>query len=539
MLDKSLNCFAGIVLLVFAGSHFLMLAVRSPAQESLNTVFPFLADQAISLFAGILELATAAICLKYRGRNFAYLAVLTFMAVVLWYRWALAFTGAIHDCQCLGILRRALHLSKSQERFAPIIVLILLASTMLPWVFRLIARAGRRLPITFRPASTATVLVITFLSHLSYSQETVQITGYYDTSRFNSQTGKQYTDLTNHVAFTYTLSGQQWSIYSTNLATEGWTVETAWEGLVCDGTNTYTFMPDYKDWQGSNYPVRVTISPGLIFIRDYDELLDFESIWLTYGLRADNLPTDKDGIVEIPLPWYNARTSPMAYGFEWQITPSADGKFMSACQVVSKASLGLDARKELARPTVNPPGSFGEYSRFDKLRRIRATDFPDGFISASYKCTAWHKTNGLLLPAASEERRYGNYPFTNFPAYNAIVRGTAITVRAAPEHLLPAVTAKTLVADYRYRRTEGSRVLPSLEYVLDPGASWKPPNDPVLLVQAKAEFLHATDLSYTRDKRRSALTWAILAIVVLAPLVLIRVAKSRKNAGKNSNKNNK
>lgn len=529
---------AGLLLLVFAGSHFLMAIVPSYAQESINSVLPFLTERRFSVVAGLFELATALTCLRCARKSVAPVAVCVFIVVVSWYRWALAFTGASSGCHCLGLLGKALHLTKVQEHYAPIIVLVLLTLSVLPWaggVLRgLLPSRSRLTPII--------PLVVAFACsvQLCSADDTVRIAGYYDTSRYNYETGAAFPDLTSHVAFACTFSGPEWSIFCTNTATEGRTLKTPWEGLVYDGNSIYTFKPedlqdyspDYRGMRGTNYSVRATISPSPFFVRDFDEFLDFESIWFVYGLRADNLPTNKDGVVEIPLPWYNARTSPMAYGFEWQVAPATDGAFISGCRVVSRAELQQNTREELARPTVVPPEGLGQYNRFDYLRRLRTSAFPEGFVSAVYHCTGWYKTNTFILPMAGEEERYGNYPCTNFPAYKASIRATTVTLEPGLRDLLPRFAQRVIVADYRYHQREGSHVLPYLEYSVSAGEPWRSSRDPGLLAQLKSDMNLALPL-YARGAGRTAFVWAILAVILAAPIILVRIAKVKHKTNTN------
>ncbi len=464
------------------------------------------------------------------------LAACSFIMVVLWCRWPLAFTCPTSACGCLAILGRTLHLTHVQEHYAPLFALALLALRIVPSVA---AALIERLGGASRPTSVMCVFFV-FCPLLSRGEETVRVTGYYDTSGYNPETGAAYASMTNHVAFAYTLSGREWSIFCTNTAssTMGGTLKTPWEGLVCDGHSTYTLLPenlqgyapDYRGMRGTNLSVRVTISPGQFFVRDFIESLDFDAIWVAYGLRPDNLLTNRNGMVDIPLPWYNARNSPMAYGFQWEMTFARNGTFLSKCRVVSRASLALGVKGELARPTLVPPESQAEYNRFAYLLRLRPGSFPEGFVTATYECTAWYETNGYPIPVVGEERRYGQYPYTNVPSERAWIRASSVSLLPGLRDLLPRLRQDVLVADYRYRRRQGSHVLPYVEYSLKAGEPWRSANDPALLGRVGSDLRLGLPL-YARGPGRTAFVLGILAVILAAPILLLRVLKPRKSAG--------
>ena len=95
------------------------------------------------LIAGLFEAATGLLCLRFRGRDAANIVILTFVGVILWYRWAFYYTGGT-QCSCLGILGRLLHLSKTQEKVLPILALIVLTMTTLPWLIRICFRRSSK-----------------------------------------------------------------------------------------------------------------------------------------------------------------------------------------------------------------------------------------------------------------------------------------------------------------------------------------------------------------------------------------------------------
>jgi hypothetical protein len=110
-----LHCLSAILLLVLAAAHFSDLKSSRIAHDLNNTVFPFLTNRTVYFMAGAFEVAAGLLCVRYRGRDLANIVILTFVATMLWYRWAFDLTGGTR-CGCLGILGRMLHLSSGQEK---------------------------------------------------------------------------------------------------------------------------------------------------------------------------------------------------------------------------------------------------------------------------------------------------------------------------------------------------------------------------------------------------------------------------------------
>jgi hypothetical protein len=540
--------FAGSLLLIFAVSHFLMLGVQLPEQVSISTVFPFLTHWTLTLLAGILELAVAAVCLKSAGANRANWAISTFLFVIFWYRWALAYTGGANpSCGCGGILGRALHLSKAQEHALPIIVLVLLVLTIVPWLFcNLIVIAGRYLSKPAAMSGKAAVFGFLFFGCCAYGQNTLSVSGtyvvYHHIYYTASSTYALNSNDTRHVAFTCTISGQSRSIVVTNLdsKTVGFGSRTPWESVVYDGTNTYTFVPDSEAAKG--YAVYTTISPGQLFVRDFDEYLDFFVIWMAYGLCPTNLPPPTDGMLELPIPWCNSRNSPFSHGFEWKITPSPDGVFASESRVCRNTNLDLSSAEEMLRPDVVGPVTLAERNHWIEQLQYRSYDYQNTSVVAVCAVKGWGQTNQIMIPMVSElslgkrlESTDGRFGSATEPGIKAYINATNITVCRGVESLLPAVTQPTFVRDYRSRKEDpaGGGISYRTEYMLNPGDSW---NDPAILHKAdRSRMFFPADFGTTAASKRARFVWLLLALALVPMLVIIFRPEKKNNAENKQN----
>jgi hypothetical protein len=524
-----LHGFAGVLLVVFSFSHLFVLTVQDSQLYLASLVFPFTTNWTVYVLAATLEFTVAVICLKNKGSDGAYCALLVFVVLMVWYRWALSFTsGSGTRCHCLGVLGSVLHLSQRQEESIPIAVLLVFSLITGPWFFiRLIGWLRRgRIPIK-SIACAAALAWFTPLSYNAYGQWTIQVTGQYEFYHCNSATGEVDPGQTVKATFAFTLSGNAWSICATNVAANhGKPVLTPWECLIHDGTDTFTLTPGVTDLRGKYYPIRATIYRGPFFLRDYDEDLDLEILYLTYGLRPTAILLNTNAIVEIPLPWFASRSKPLAYGAQWNIIPSQDGMFMSECQVVANTNLDLRQTLEALRPTFTYPCNLETWNRFVEVLGYRRILYPHGFVQSTYKCLQWFHTNHFLVPVASEESRHQSEYRSEYPFARGRVTGASVALRTGFERLLPnSAPAETLVSDYRYRTNDGRRLLPFLEYVIPAGGEWRSSADPLLARKAQIALMSGIRYDFAYSKRRSYFTWLLCALLVVPVLVILRKIK--------------
>ncbi len=136
-LPSSLHCFAGTLLILFALSHFAFLRISGFEGRLPNPVFPFFTNNGLYLTAGFIEGLAAVACFRFPGRDWTNVIVLTFVTIMLLYRWAFVFNGG-SDCNCLGLLGKLLHVSKREERTTPNLALLYLVFTTIPWFYSML-----------------------------------------------------------------------------------------------------------------------------------------------------------------------------------------------------------------------------------------------------------------------------------------------------------------------------------------------------------------------------------------------------------------
>jgi hypothetical protein len=520
-----LHCFAGLLLLFFALSHFSMLTVSDVTQHLRNVVFPFTTNWTVYLVAGIFELAVAIVCLGRCGSDTAYAAISVFLIVILWYRWALYNISGhfLKACSCLGILGKALSLSPAMERILPIIVLILLGLIVLPWLLgRLLGRLCHLLHYEARKAAGGALLILLgmYCASSSYAEETIHVRGKYDCFHCNAFTGEPDLSQSVHALFSFTMSGNTWSIYATNLV-QVFPWQKPWMAVIYDGTDTYTLLPDVK-WEGKLYHLVASISPGPLFLQDsLVNGLELEPVYMTYGIRPGGIAAGKQ-VVEIPLPWYS-RLNPLSYGADWKITPSEDGQFISECKVVANTNLDLKAQDEALRPMLIYPHTLQSWNDFVSKLSERRDQFTNGFVHCEYSCKEWRQAGGVMVPFSSEELRYSNQYYPVVPRLRGITSASEVTVQTSAELVLPErVPCDTLVIDYRYRRQDKVHLLPFLTYDIPASGQWKSGTDPELTHRAVVSLKSAIRFDYTSSMAKSYMTWLVLGLALLPLFFLLK-----------------
>lgn len=523
-LHSTLHLLATSILLLFAASHFAFLTVPDVSHTLQNPVFPLVVNKTMYLIAGLFEAVTGLLCLRLRGRDAANIVILTFVGVILWYRWAFYFTGGT-QCSCLGILGRMLHLSKPQEKVLPILALVVLTMTTLPWLVRILWKLRRQVSKNLPLLS-----VLALLPRMVLGQESVEVTGEMNLKAANPRTGEPYTNMQSHSSFTVAFSGDAWRIRATNLLDKKW-----WEELVWDGTNIYTMEP-----RGGNYYFNIPpTASNLVTIRETqffeigrDDPLGVAVLWIAYGFAPRTVSPNQMGLREVPLPWEYPRNHPDAYGYNWIMTSSPDGRFIEDCKIVRDQSLDPNEKEETMRQEIDYPVGTKERNHFKMGLDIRKGT-PTGFMAAYYHCAKWCHTNGMAIPAVSELTIYYYGPSNSFthPYKMAEIKVTSVQVHDAVERVLPPIAAATQVEDYRYRSMSKTRIFRYAEYALNAGESWKSGNDPQLLAQAEYGLKHGPRIGALGVAGRNIVAWVLLAFGVIPPTVIIfSLGKKRHNS---------
>ncbi len=525
-----LHCLAAVIILLFSASHFAFLGMHDIEHTLRNTVFPFATNWIIYVVAALFELAIGIACLKLRGRDSANVIILLFVGTMAWYRWALYYTGA-SNCHCLGLLGRLLHINHAQEKFISITTLILLALTSTHPVFRLLEKLQRASP---RLVPTI-VIAMTLSTQITRGGEyTIEIHGVLDAANYNPRTGEFHVNTKAHSTFVASLSGTSWRVCITNLERG----ITWWAERLYDGTNTYTVRPSNGSFWHTNHPrvgmQMATISPSAVAITVDGDNFGAGLASVTYGLSPLAFKTNREGSLEMPLPWTIVRHNPDAFGFKWLIQASDGGRFLKEFTVVRNKALDLPDPMELLRFELDYPETLAHYNAYmSELLNRKAS--PSGYLRARYECTAWFRTNNLLIPKASRLEVY--LPASSGPKPARIFSLEALELRIRPgiEELIPDLGAETVVADYRYKRSDKHRIFKFAEYTLKAGDVWRSGSDAELLAKAEDWMKHGRKYTDFADNGKRWVMWLILVLFATPSLAIWLIKRKQQQQTKTKN----
>ncbi len=520
--ERMLHLFAAVMLLFFSASHFGFLLISNPEGNSRNTVFPFLTDNHLYLFAAVFELFTALMIYVYRGNSVANIVILTFVGIILTYRWAFYFTDGKH-CGCLGLLGRLLHISKNLEQLIPRIALLSLFVTTLPWI----CRTGCNFSAWLRSKAAILILILTPMLS-SVEADTIVVHGEYNGAAYNPQTGELYNDKRKvQATFTVYLSGQFWKICSTNSNTGA--VGELWY----DGKDTYFRNTQVSYGQPPSNITFVSISSSPIFL-PLDDDRHMSILWLAYAFSPNMVP--KSGT--LPIPWPGVRRNTSAFGYRWDVTPSTDGRFASQITFILDHKLILSNQEELLRPEFIYPMDTQELynSAIRGVERKRL--LPDGFVKGTYECTDWFETNSVLVPKKAQlTSNYSSLDDFNgkrlfiYPSTILNLRANSVEFSDADVDMTPPVTEETKVADFRYRKVESSRVYRGALYDLKAGDEWKTDHDSALLAEQADYLRHGPKINESGIliRYKNYLVWLLFAILIAVPATIILKKRKQNN----------
>jgi hypothetical protein len=386
----------------------------------------------------------------------------------------------------------------------------------------------------------AAFLILTI--QLSRSEQIITIQGHYVETNYNVFSGKPilvpvggislegapYVASFVDVGFVATLGKNTWKICATNQAHE-------WETLVYDGTDTYILMPfkshvkpDGSFWSPKSEAVSFgAVNAGNHYSQPSASYIRMFFPWIVYGLHPRDVSPD------MPVSWDNYALSLRGYGWRWDVTPSADGRFIEAFKVVRDTSLDLSYKDEFLRPTLIYPETIDQFNMVRDTLMWRKM-FPNGTLEAVYTVNSWYRTNNLAVPASAEFKKYIYAGPTNTVLKaDMVLKLDQISVNEDAIKV-PALAESTYVRDFRYRRKNESRIYPFAAYTQS--GAWKSGSDPELLAQMNDYLKHghkygdyglSSQLLKLEEKNRLLLTWGLLALVQVAAITIFFLTRTK------------
>jgi hypothetical protein len=431
----------------------------------------------------------------------------------------------------LGLLGRLLHVSKIEEKRLPIIALILLCFSTVPWLYR----KGKSL---FKPATQTLLLIVLLVALPQFlrADAATEIEGILNASRYNAILGTPFSNTTVKVGFVTIISNDKWKICVTNLENKAW-----WGQISCDGTNIYTLNPEGDLWldeQPSTDRIFSTVSPAPLYVAPVDDTLGLATLYVTYALSPKQMTPGEHGVLQMSLPWVLGRSSPRANGFRWIIATHTNAPFTDSFLIVRDKSTDLEGNKELLRPEVDFPHEVGVRDAYLQSLDYRKS-IPNGYTQAVFACTASYSTNNKYIPRNSELKYYlyggtAKHPY-KFPIYQAYLRATNLTFLDGFEFSPNPPDVPARVHDYRFKKLANSRLFDYADYTLKAGETWRSPDDKVLLQQREYYLKHGPRI-FAFMTRKVILVWLLFALIA-APVIIMLIFRQRQTTKTNETKN--
>ena len=228
------------------------------------------------------------------------------------------------------------------------------------------------------------------------------------------------------------------------------------------------------------------------------------------------------------------------YGWRWKdISTSPDGRFLQGYSIVRDSSLDLDDKSEFLRPTYVYPRTIDDFE--DEMRALAdRKSIPDGWVSRTYLCKQWYRTNGLIIPANAEFTANVYSGGKTFLLASAVIKADKISVADGNAGMAaPPLAEEAYVRDYRYTRRNQSRMFPYAEYMVS--GAWKSDSDPKLLAEANYQLNHGpkfgdygliAKLSSSDNRGRLIFIWLsllLVSLVAITTLVRNKLKQLRQN----------
>jgi hypothetical protein len=488
----------GWLLVVFGLSCFLASASsHAPALGLSNSVFPFISNDTIFAFAGLLQITLATQVFRYRHTARADVLLIAIGSLLVWYRVARWLLGDTQACGCAGLLREYLNMSAQQERIYSTIGVVTLLVCALPGGWRLLKNrrpgwnAGRGLLGSWAMLLGAMSFIATAKT-LSASQD-LRLWGRMTEERLNGF-GQPHTNLTQRYLWMIEISSEgTWVVSSTNSG-NGWR-----ETIAFDGTDTYIIQPSaLENSQGSSLrsePDRnlnlATVSRGPLPLLVSDDVGQVSALWTCFcSLEAKRiLGSNREEIVWPILGW-SPRSTLKAWGFRWTFLGgsnlAAGGRYLVS-DIEMKRDRDLDAKtfdEALTIPEFQYPMDISDRNAAEvSWAALKAYD--NGALGGKLEFKEWTTEGGNPIPKRAELSYW--LPGRKPSKYHRILIDLdRVELTQFKPHAPPPFLVSTRVDDYRYQQKGEQKHFTAATYLAGVGETWKTSEDSSLKAQQSA-----------------------------------------------------
>jgi len=445
------NIVCGLILLLYASSHFMFLTIPSSQHALQDVVFPFLHARLVYVAAGALELIVGLLCFIYRRSILASVAIWAFIAIVVWYRCSMALLGGELQCNCLGLLGRLMGVSKATEQAIPIITLIILVILNVPWRMIVCRLRGR-----------AAILIYFFCLYATFTcnahaADGLLIEGTVSAKTYNPVKGTEYRFMSATSHFRALVVGRTCDIEVIQNDLKLWRIH-----YVYDGKTALLSLPSDGDYYRTKDPTTKT-RLAILSNEPIPKFLSYDIfglcvLWMNFCLPAHVSAGDIGNHSEIPLLWANPRSSLLGYGYRWNFQKTDDKSLLQSVQVIRDTMLDLDSKAEYLRvglKTLNTVAAINSLNTGLKVRKQQSQGFEiANFVASDFE----HTTAQTIARKAELVIKLGENKLFCHPWRVYTTEIEHITPMKSVTISLPSITDNLNVIDFRYSEVRNGKI---------------------------------------------------------------------------------
>lgn len=222
------------------------------------------------------------------------------------------------------------------------------------------------------------------------------------------------------------------------------------------------------------------VSSGNYPFSPFDSQRRAHVLWLVYGIGH---AMHYSGSNSIPLPWYPARSTPLAFGYRMDNNLTAIAPyFPKNITFVRDFSLDLSNEDdELLRPEMDVPQSSTSLAGRKEDLNIRKLKWKEGELAGSLTVEGQTNIAEFNVPTVVSIKT-----FASFGRLRRLYRVTVTNVvietdgKISDEDFRPPVLTKLLVLDSRFRLRDSKKNIDFINYKLETAQKWLPMQTPEL-----------------------------------------------------------
>lgn len=395
---------------------------------------------------------------------------------------------------------------------------------------------GCFLCLLLRPKVTCAITLFLANLHIaSCQQRGVEISGYLTVNRFgpNGNAISSVWNSTNYFRISLA-ADERWHIEVSPAHEEGDTMHMSYDGKDTFYVRYRVSTVDIHQKIIGITPIDQKVNSAYISSGNYP-FMPFEEqkrphvLWLAYGAGSYLRNSTNNSM---PLPWYPARWSLMAYGFRVESELFSTPTYVRSLKFIRDSKLDLASfEDELDRPELNTPSSDEDVSSKKADLESRKKYWVDGLVAGELKCLEFTSRNEIDFPKSFEFSEY-------YPVYAKKVerryKGEVTNVTDLPvgRTFRPPIIAPLGVDDTRFRNKKLG--VDDIHYALTNGAAWLA-NDADILARefiAVGKGAAVSGRYVAKNVRSKRIMFAVLfaSFALVLPVVIYRFAVRRRQA---------